>query len=138
MSPRFFLNDDLGLKKDEWESWDIVEVGFGASTGWTLSAKLADRHGGTRWVLFDDPVSFRVQDEREMLDYWGARDAQNAGIGALYTILDSSYLKELGTGLTALTDNGALTHFLLAGENTCLEVITLTRPRASEAPPEPR
>ena len=100
---------------------NIVQIDYGHRTAWVLIAEY-ETAGGTLWITVDDPISHRAHDDRELIDYWNQRSAEGAPIAVAYEIEKSSYLDELRTGVSGLIDT-PLRHFLLGGQNLCLEVI---------------
>ena len=104
--------------------WEVAEVAFGASSDWNLSIALT-RRGESVQVVFSSPLSFRVQDEGALGHYWKVRDIERAGIGTVYLIGTSEYCAEIG-GQTGLSES--LRHYLVAGDDTCVEVITQSPP----------
>src|SRR5262245_17879372 len=104
------------------ELWDIVQVQFGRKTEWQLRLELADNGQAAR-ATFDDVVSFRVHDEAEIVEYWTARDREGIGVGTCYAIRSSDYLDEISRGITGISRNRPMRHFLLCGRDICVEVI---------------
>ena len=113
--------------------WDVIDVRFGRGTGGALVAELSNGFDAPVRRLFPAPVSFRVQDERELLPYWRRRDEEGVAPGALYQLGDSAYLSEISLGVSGFLEQ-ALTHFLIAGAHTCLEVIATAAPQLERAP----
>jgi len=68
-------------------------------------------------------VSYRVHDERELAPYWYTRNNEGAPVAFAYEVGASPYLEELKNGVTGLVE-GPLRHFVLGGQNLCLEVLT--------------
>lgn len=123
--------------------FNSLDVQLGWRGGWKGGGDLFDiRHrpgvqrrliaeyegdSGSAWVVVEDPVSYRVCDERELLPYWDQRSEEGVRISFAYEIARSAYLDEMANGLTALS-GGVLRHFLLSGQNLCLEVIATDLP----------
>ena len=106
--------------------WEIVDVRMGVSTDWDLHVAL-EMDGHSANVIFPNVVSYRAHDEREMLEYWGARAHEGVGVGSLYSVSESAYKSEIQAGgVTGLSF--PLTHFLLAGNNICVEVLSTNPP----------
>jgi hypothetical protein len=126
MAPSGFklLDEELGLHVPTLG--DFVQINFGHSEKWRLVAKY-ESSIDPLWIVFDKIVSFRVQDEREILSYWSARDKEGVPISFAYEIAVSNYLSELKQGFTGVTER-SIHHFLLGGQNTCLEVLACDRP----------
>jgi len=116
------LDRELGWRGPAGESGDIIQIDFGLKTGWRLIAEY-DGESGPAWVIFEDQVSYRVHDERELAPYWNTRNAEGGPIAFAYELGSSPYLEELKGGVTGVIE-GSLRHFLLGGQNLCLEVIT--------------
>ena len=102
---------------------DIVDVAYGRSSGWKLRIEV-NEGGHTFSIIFPQPVSFRVQDEREMVDYWLARDLEKVPAGLLYSIAQSRYLDEFAQSPSVT--HQPLIHLLITGYDTCVEVLTQT------------
>ncbi len=80
-------------------------------------------------IIFDYPVSFRAHDEAEIINYWAARAAEDGGVGTFFRIEKSDYLSELSQGVSGL-HNQELNHYLVAGLDLCVEVISTSLPTA--------
>ena len=81
-------------------------------------------------LVFDGPLSFRSQDEHDMLDYWQAQRKENTPAATLFKVGRSPYLDQFkGMGISGDHEFG-LSLWLLVGIDQCLEVITL----ANEVP----
>ena len=86
-----------------------------------LSIQLADAKGEVE-VMFESPVSFRAQDEGDMLEYWGIRGAEGVDVATIYSIQKSDYLSDFKKcGVSSFTCE--LKHWLIAGNNLCVEDI---------------
>ena len=102
-----------GLLEIERVNWDLKTD--------LLSIVLADAKGEVT-IMFESPVSFRAQDEGDMLEYWGTRDAEGVDVASIYNIEKSAYLSEFKeSGVSSFTCE--LQHWLIAGNNLCVEVI---------------
>lgn len=128
--PSGFVSLDAEM---EWtssfaEHWDIVGVQFGHRTEWQLRLEIGALEGGEKTVVFTDPVSFRVQDEGEIYTYWLDREREGAPIASVYSIMSSAYLDEISTGVSAQAI-GPVTHYLIGGQNICVEVIGRSPPK---------
>jgi hypothetical protein len=121
------LDAELGWTSAPGEHWDIVGVEFGDRTGWQLRIEIEALAGTQRTLIFTDLVSFRMQDEAEIYGYWTDRNAEGGPVAAIYSIGSSAYLDEIGTGLAAQMV-GPLTHYLVGGQNMCVEVIGRSPP----------
>lgn len=129
------LDARLGWRGASKGEGDIFDVRYRPTVGRRLIAEY-DGDSGSAWIVFEDPVSYRVCDERELLLYWHQREEEGAPIAFAYEIAHSAYLDEMAAGLTALSD-GVLRHFLLGGQNLCLEVITTDLPEIHYERPDP-
>ncbi|WP_156423756.1 hypothetical protein [Erythrobacter sp. YT30] len=58
-----------------------------------------------------------------MIDYWAVRQDEDIDVAPLYSIEKSAYLAGL-SGNAVSSFNGKLSHWLVAGNNQCVEVIT--------------
>jgi len=106
--------------------WEIIDVSYGHSTDWTLTARLEDEANSTE-IRFPHIVSFRAHDEREMLDLWATRAKEGVGVGTIYVVADSPYRTELSeAGATGMCE--PLTHYVIAGTNLCVEVLATVPP----------
>lgn len=123
------LDHELGLSARSGAPFQIEEVRFGFEPARRLQITLGDREGLDH-IVVDDPTSHRVQDERDMLDYWSARSGEGVGNGCVYQIAQSPYLSELSQGVSSF--ERALVHYLILGEDICVEVIAYERPRLIE------
>lgn len=121
-----FLDDEVCWPRGGGP-WTIVEVNFGHSTAWDLRLEL-EREGQAAQVVFADPVSFRVHDEGELLTYWVARDAQGVDIGTFYSLENSIVLQEF---IHEVGGSKPLRHFLVAGSDTCVEVLGVQPPEVT-------
>lgn len=114
---------------------DLFDIRYRPSVGRRLIAEY-DGDSGAAWIVVEDPVSYRVCDERELLPYWNQRAEEGAPVAFAYEIAQSAYLDEMAAGLTGLSD-GVLRHFLLGGQNLCLEVIAADLPEVVYERPDP-
>ena len=124
------LDSELGISQRRAAPFQISEVCFGFEPHGLLrivlsGEKLLDH------IVFDDPVSHRVQDERDMLDYWSARSREGVAIGGIYKIAESQYLSDLSKGVSSF--ERSLTHYLVLGEDICVEVIAYEPPQIAKA-----
>jgi hypothetical protein len=119
--------DQFGLKN----LWDVIGVAYGHVTDWRLEIKLEHLSGMTATVIFDQAASFRVQDERDMLGYWAARDREGVAVGDLYQVETSLYLTEFATSISGYTED--LAHYLVCGRDACVEVLSSKMPRLGNA-----
>lgn len=119
--------DHLGLKN----LWDVIGVSYGHVTDWRLEIELEHLSGMTAHLIFAQAASFRVQDERDMLGYWAARDREGVAVGDLYQVETSLYLTEFATSISGYTED--LVHYLVCGRDVCVEVLSSKRPRLGNA-----
>lgn len=125
----WLIDQELGLSARSGAPFQIDEVRFGFEPARSLRITLGDTESLDH-ILIEDPTSHRVQDERDMLDYWSARSGEGVGIGCVYQIAQSPYLSELSKGVSSF--ERALVHYLFLGEDVCVEVIAYDRPRLIE------
>ncbi len=112
--------------------WEVVEVTFGHSTGWDLRLRL-EREGQIAQIVFPRPTSFRVHDERQLVSYWTTRADQGVQIGTLYLLKGSDVVQDF----IQVEGNLPLQHFLVAGIDTCVEVIGTYSPQITlQKPPQ--
>lgn len=126
------LDLQLGLSARSGAPFQIEEVRFRFEPARRLLITLGAREG-LGHILFEDPVSHRVQDERDMLDYWSARRDEGVGNGCVYQIAQSPYLSELSKGVSSFERE--LVHYLVLGEDICVEVIASEGPQLIEVTP---
>jgi hypothetical protein len=106
--------------------WEIMSVGFDIRD-WLLTLTLKSRANVIQ-VVVENVESFRAQDEGNMLEYWSERTKENAQVASFYILGKSPYLDEMqGASVAGLTCQ--LTHFLVAGNNLCVDVITRGSPK---------
>ena len=126
--PRHFqLLDDNSWPNDRG-LWEITDIQFGLKTNWQLWVDLYCEERSAR-MIFSDPISFRVQDEREMSAYWSSREKEGVGIGTRYIIGESDYLDEFRREVSGVI--GGAVHYLICGVDSCLEVLSRTPPDAA-------
>ncbi|WP_172274331.1 hypothetical protein [Caulobacter sp. RHG1] len=128
------LDDGLGWRGGPAPSGDIWQIAYGARTGWKLIAEYVG-DGGPAWVIFEDHISHRAHDERELVVYWTQRNEEGAPVSFAYEIMQSAYLAEMHRGVSGLAVGG-LRHFLFGGQNLCLEVIATTPPMITYTAPQ--
>lgn len=101
--------------------FEIGEVSWESLTG-QLSIKLRDAFGVVE-VLFVGPVSFRSQDEGDMLEHWDVIREENVAGAIIYTIDKSEYIESLaGNSISSMTSE--LRHWLIVGNHQCVEAVT--------------
>lgn len=128
MASGFRLIDaELGWTTDAHELWDIVNVEFGHRSDWVLRAELQFDQQRVADLRALEVISFRVQDEGELVDYWTQLSLEGVPVGTFYQIGRSTYLAELSQGISALA--APLTHFLVCGRDTCLEILSRGPPK---------
>lgn len=128
MASGFRLIDvELGWKADAL--WDVVNIEFGHRSDWALRAELQFDEQNVADLVAHDVTSFRVHDERELVNYWTQRHSEGVPVGMFYQIGASAYLAELSRGVSALVE--PLTHFLVCGRDTCLELLSRGPPKVT-------
>ncbi|MEO6340517.1 MAG: hypothetical protein ABIO39_10795 [Caulobacteraceae bacterium] len=128
------LDREVGWPTARKRIGDFIHIEFGYPTGWLLVAEY-EHPEGPLWVVVDNPVSYRVHDERELLDYWMRLGAEGVPAGVAYEIGESAYLAELKRGVSGISMR-PLRHFLFAGLNICLEVIATSTPTFVDVRPK--
>lgn len=131
------LDRTLGAPRPNSRLLTVVDVAYGHATDWRLRVTLEDHRETTVW--FENPTVFRVLDDGELLDYWGRRSEENVAVGTLYSIRESPFLAQLGAGVTAqsLGVGESLTHYLIAGMDVCVEVISGAPPTFADESGQP-
>ncbi len=77
-------------------------------------------------VAFRNPITFRVQDEGQMVAYWVAREQEGWAPATFMTVGESPYLDEFKK--EPVGSLGGLRHFLIVAMNTCVEVLSEEAP----------
>ena len=129
------IDEELGWPGPPGWIGDFVQIDFGHRTGGALVAEYTGPDQAL-WVLVEDPVSYRVHDERELVAYWTQRAEENAPIAFAYELEESAYLIELREGVSGMIGT-PLRHFLMGGQNACLEVIARNLPTITSSRPGP-
>lgn len=62
-----------------------------------------------------------------MLHYWSARSGEGVAVGGLYSVAESAYLTELSSGVSSFERD--LSHYLVLGDDICVEVIAYEPPQ---------
>lgn len=122
------LDLELGLPQPLTPLWTISDIRFGHRQSWPLEL-LLERGGDTVRLIFREVVSFRAHDESEILTYWTARPV-GSPIGSIYRIAESDYLAEFADSTAALMGQ-PMTHYLVAGNDLCVEVLASQPPALS-------
>lgn len=128
------IDQQIGWRGGPKDQGDLFQFAYGLKTGWKLIAEY-DGEIGSAWVVVDDPISYRVHDERELIAYWARRDEEGIPPAFGYEISKSIYLDELSRGVSGLV-TGPLRHFLLGGQNQCLEIISNELPKVTYTRPQ--
>ena len=102
--------------------WEIVAVEYGRGTGWELAITM-ESDGQFILLTFANVVSFRAQDEGNMLEYWPIIKREGVAVGTIYEIGRSTYKDEFQANSVAGIAM-PLTHYLVAGNNLCVEPLT--------------
>ncbi|MDO9471839.1 MAG: hypothetical protein Q7J28_02200 [Caulobacter sp.] len=121
------LDSALGVPLHSRNLFEVVGVRFGFEPYRQLQIELL-ASGWRGEITFDYPVSFRAHDEGEIIAYWTARAAEDVGVGTCFRIAKSDYLSELSQGVSGLHEE--LTHYLVAGLDLCVEVLSTSPPTA--------
>ena len=127
--PRGFSSIDAEVGWPPTESsrdlWDVIQVSFGHQTQWVLRLELA-KGEATAEVAFRNPITFRVQDEGQMVAYWLARKKEDWVPATFMTVAESPYLDEFKK--EPIGSLGGLRHFLIVAMNTCVEILSEEAP----------
>ena len=124
------LDDELGMPIPNTPLWSITDIRFGHLQDWPLEVALM-RDAAQLNLIFRDVVSFRAQDESEILSHWAARGNEQVAVGSIYQIEQSAYLDEFSTSTSAITDLD-IHHYLIAGYDLCVEVLATRPPELSQ------
>jgi len=109
--------------------WAVNDIRF-VSVGWPLRMTLERTWKRVR-LSFESIASFPAHDEPEILGYWRARAAESVPIGTLYEIEESTYKNEFANSTAAM--DAPLTHYLIAGHDLCVEVLSANPPIVGNA-----
>lgn len=120
----FSLLNDGGYKRDRC-LWQIIGIHFGHETDYSLLLTLK-KGDAERVIRFNAPLAYRVQEDRDLLHYWVTRDKEGVGIGVLYSVETSPYRSEFMDTVSA--QEHAFQHYLVAGRDLCVEVLTEQTP----------
>ena len=115
------------------DAGDLFQFAYGSETAWKLVAEY-DGEVGSAWVIANDPISYRVHDERELLAYWARRDEEGIPPAFGYEIARSIYLEEISRGVSGFAGS-PLRHFVFGGSNQCLEIIARELPKVTYTRP---
>lgn len=121
----FTLLNDGGYERDR-TLWKIIGINCGYGTDYSLLVTL-ETGDGESVITFDAPLAYRVQEERDLLHYWSARDREGVPIGVLYTVDRSPYRSEFLNTISA--QEHPFQHYLVAGYDLCVEVLTARSPQ---------
>jgi hypothetical protein len=119
------LDSELGMPRPRG-LFEITEVCFSIGGEPQLRVEIKGE-GWIGLIIFDAPASHRVQDERDLLTYWQARDSERVPVGTAYEIRESAYLDEMSKSVSGMETR--LLHYLFAGRDICVEVIAAEGPR---------
>lgn len=104
--------------------WWVVRIEHDLEPHFTRSLRITlqqGRDGATATVLISGATTFRVQNEREMHDFWLARHNEGIAQGMFYTVKSSGYLGDFDGGVSATAQPQK--HYILSAEEDCVEFI---------------
>lgn len=105
--------------------WTLTDVSFGSKSNWVLVATF--EHGANRVAIrFDNPASVRITDEGDLLPAWSSPWSELSTGGLAYKVRQSDFLDWFNASSGGL--HGEVSHYLLAGSDTCVEVISNAAP----------
>lgn len=125
MAKGFKLIDaDIGWRPKDPRGWWIerVEASFAAPKTLTISmycGQAGSEEAAT--IKLIGFTSFRVQHEREMVDYWQQMRAEGVAQGLFYAVETSDYLNDLAGGVSPLAHPQV--HYLMVAEDECLDFL---------------
>lgn len=104
--------------------WWIVRIEYDLEPEFTekLTVTLqAGRGGEIVKIVISGITSFRVQNEREMHEFWIRCESEGVAPGMFYSVRNSGYLSDFDEGVSATAK--AQKHYILSAEEDCLEFI---------------
>ena len=111
--------------------WTLTDVSFGSATNWVLVATF--EHGAKRLAIrFDNPASVRITDEGDLLPVWSSLWSELSTGGLAYKVRQSDFLDWFKASSGGL--HGEVSHYLLAGSDACVEVISNEAPTCGFLP----
>ena len=103
----------------------LMNIRYGADSDWDLIAHF--RYGDEAIsVTVERPTAFRVTDEGNLMGYWSTIGDQGGPGGFVCELEGSAWLAEYETS-TSVPDR-EVKHYLVAGSDDCLEVLSETEP----------
>ncbi len=81
---------------------------------------------------FDNPASVRITDEGDLLPVWSSLWSELSTGGLAYKVRQSDFLDWFKASSGGL--HGEVSHYLLAGSDTCVEVISNEAPTCGFLP----
>jgi hypothetical protein len=122
MAKGFRLVDaEVGWRPRNAEGWWIARVEATLTRPKTVTLVMQQSEGEVATVTLTGITSFRVQDEREMVDYWQQMQAEGVARGRFYTIETSDYLNDLAGGVSPLAHQQV--QYLVLAEEECVDFL---------------
>lgn len=125
MAKGFKLIDaDIGWRPKQPGGWCIERLEANLTGSKTLTISMYCGWAGseeTATIKLTGFTSFRVQNEREMVDYWRQMRAEGVAQGLFYTVENSDYLNDLAGGVSPLAHPQV--HYLMVAEEECLDFL---------------
>lgn len=108
----------------------LIDLRYGADSDWNL---IADFKNGDEAisVVVERPVAFRVTDEGNLIWYWTMLGKQGGPWGFVYELEGSAWLAEYES--SAAVPDPEVKHYVVAGSDECLEVLSWARPIVQRA-----
>jgi hypothetical protein len=103
----------------------LMDVRYGADSDWNLIVRFSNGDEAVV-VLVDRPIAFRVADEGDLIWYWSTLSKRSGPWGFAYEVEGSAWLAEYEG--SAACPNPAVKHYLFAGSDECLEVLSCAQP----------
>ncbi|MFN4042522.1 MAG: hypothetical protein ACK4I0_12745 [Brevundimonas sp.] len=103
----------------------LLDVRFGADSDWNLIARYSNADEAIS-VVVESPTAFRVTDEGNLIWYWSMLSRQGGPWGFVYELEGSAWLAEYES--SAASPRSEVKHYLVAGSDECLEVLSETQP----------
>ncbi len=106
---------------EEPAGWTLTDVSFGSATNWVLVATF-ERRAKRVAIRFENPASVRITDEGDLLPLWSSLWSELSTGGLAYKVRRSDFLDWFDASSGGL--HGDVSHYLLAGADTCVEVLS--------------
>lgn len=109
----------------------LLDLRYGTAEDWSLRADFS--HGDLLvTVAVDRPTAFRVTDEGNLIWYWAMLKQQGGPWAFVYELEGSAWLTEYNS--SAASPDREIRHYLVAGSDECLEILSWEEPVVTSAP----